>query len=128
MSDSHATKNFTCRPRPYEEREGRKKEREGEEQDIKRERKSINEKRKHDQQQYKEEDSQTEYANETTGPNDTETTAWVKAAGMVDFNTFYSRCKYALTEEEGFKWPEGVASIDYGFSGRERHGPIMRPR
>lgn len=61
------------------------------------------------------------------GLNGQETLNWVKAAGMLDFDTFYSRCKYALTQEKEFIWPGDLPSIDYGFTDRDRHGPIMKP-
>ncbi|KAL9614297.1 MAG: hypothetical protein Q9167_001180 [Letrouitia subvulpina] len=49
-----------------------------------------------------------------TMPAGRETKDWVRAAGMLNFDTYYERCKRALLDSS-FVWPENAIEVDFGF-------------
>lgn len=64
--------------------------------------------------------------NKDPGEGGSETAKWATAAGLNHFDTFYDRCKKALTGTadfgKRFNWPNGVTSVDLGFG-----SPIQKP-
>ena len=60
-------------------------------------------------------------ADSAAGEGGRDTAAWVRAAGMKDFDTFRTRCWFAL-RSRSFQWPVGMDGVDLGFGPR-----ISRP-
>ena len=67
------------------------------------------------------------FTNNLKGPNGAESAAWAAAAGMINFETFYGRCRNVLLDvTQGkpvhYEWPPDVLEVNYGFA-----DPIKRP-
>ncbi|KAL8911471.1 MAG: hypothetical protein Q9172_007668 [Xanthocarpia lactea] len=62
------------------------------------------------------------------GPLALETYDWAKAAGLSGFETFWHRCKKALTTTRPlFEWPENVTFIDYPTNDGDEVHKIEKP-